>query len=192
MRFDDGIFGLSSQFYENRREVELALEVCLRERSDDPPIVHARQKPHLARILLKLTYDVDHDFDLLELVQRIESIVAFLRNATEQFEKSKQIVDLLTPVLSPSASSPANTTTEIRQTTPPVTANPGITNHTRARELHTIIKTKDSLRRKLEKQLDEGSLDMARYIQLATPIEEELHVAQSELDELQDNRGGAI
>ncbi len=35
MRFDDGIFGLYAQTYENRREVELSLEDYLRACSDD-------------------------------------------------------------------------------------------------------------------------------------------------------------
>ena len=35
MRFDDGIFGLYSQTYENRREVEYSLEDYLRACSDD-------------------------------------------------------------------------------------------------------------------------------------------------------------
>ena len=36
MRFDDGIFGLYSRLYENRREVEYSLEDYLRACSDDP------------------------------------------------------------------------------------------------------------------------------------------------------------
>ena len=35
MRFDDGIFGLYAQSYENRREVEYSLEDYLRACSDD-------------------------------------------------------------------------------------------------------------------------------------------------------------
>jgi len=36
MRFDDGIFGLYSRAYENRREVEYSIEDYLRACSDDP------------------------------------------------------------------------------------------------------------------------------------------------------------
>src|SRR5271157_4415778 len=36
MKFDDGIFGLYSRLYENRREVELSLEDYLGKCSDDP------------------------------------------------------------------------------------------------------------------------------------------------------------
>jgi len=36
MRFDEGIFGIYSRLYENRREVEYSLEDYLRACSDDP------------------------------------------------------------------------------------------------------------------------------------------------------------
>ena len=69
MRFDDGIFGLYAQTYENRREVELSLEDYLRACSDDssfyagpaerllkaigdPIMVDTAQDPRLGRISL--------------------------------------------------------------------------------------------------------------------------------------------
>src|SRR5437660_11713892 len=75
MRFDDGIFGLYSQTYENRREVEYSLSDYLRACSDDsafyagpaerllkaigePVMVDTAQDPRLGRIVVTRTIKV--------------------------------------------------------------------------------------------------------------------------------------
>src|SRR5262249_59044120 len=72
MKFDDGIFGLYSRLYENRREVELSLQEYLGKCSDDPSfyagaaermlraigepaMVDTSQEPRLGRIFMNRT-----------------------------------------------------------------------------------------------------------------------------------------
>ncbi len=116
MRFDDGIFGLYSRLYENRREVEYSLEDYLRACSDDPsfyagaaerllkaigePImVDTSQDPRLGRIFMNRTMKVYPAFeDFYGMEETIERIVGFFRHAAQGLEERKQVLYLLGPV----------------------------------------------------------------------------------------------
>src|SRR5712675_1231878 len=117
MRFDDGIFGLYSQTYENRREVEYSLEDYLRACSDDaafyagpaerllkaigePVMVDTAQDPRLGRIFMNRTIKVYPAFadDFFGMEDTIERIVGFFRHASQGLEERKQILYLLGPV----------------------------------------------------------------------------------------------
>src|SRR4029079_17903475 len=117
MRFDDGIFGLYSQTYENRREVEYSLEDYLRACSDDssfyagpaerllkaigdPVMVDTAQDPRLGRIFMNRTIKVYPAFadDFFGMEDTIERIVGFFRPAAQGLEERKQILYLLGPV----------------------------------------------------------------------------------------------
>src|SRR5205807_8483470 len=117
MRFDDGIFGLYAQTYENRREVELSLEDYLRACSDDssfyagpagrllkaigdPIMVDAAQDPRLGRIFMNRTIKVYPAFadDFFGMEDTIERIVGFFRHAAQGLEERKQVLYLLGPV----------------------------------------------------------------------------------------------
>src|SRR5919205_2180880 len=116
MGFDDGIFGLYSRIYENRREVELSLEDYLRACSDDPsffagaaerllkaigePImVDTSQDPRLGRIFSNRTIKVYPAFeDFYGMEETIERIVGFFRHAAQGLEERKQVLYLLGPV----------------------------------------------------------------------------------------------
>src|SRR5512133_1861649 len=116
MRFDDGIFGLYSRMYENRREVELSLEDYLGKCSDDPSyyagaaermlsaigypvMVDTSQEPRLGRIFLNRTIKVYPAFkDFFGMEETIERIVGFFRHAAQGLEERKQILYLLGPV----------------------------------------------------------------------------------------------
>src|SRR6202158_2504395 len=76
MRFDDGIFGLYSRLYENRREVEYSLEDYLRACSIDPAFAD----------------------DFFGMEDTIERIVGFFRHAAQGLEERKQVLYLLGPV----------------------------------------------------------------------------------------------
>src|ERR1051326_4399210 len=117
MRFDDGIFGLYAQTYENRREVELSLEDYLRACSDDssfyagpaerllkaigdPIMVDTAQDPRLRRIFMNRTikvYPACAD-DFFGMEDTIERIVGFFRHAAQGLEERKQVLYLLGPV----------------------------------------------------------------------------------------------
>src|SRR6266566_920826 len=117
MRFDDGIFGLYAQTYENRREVELSLEDYLRACSDDssfyagpaerllkaigdPIMVDTAQDPRLGRIFMNRTIKVHPAFadDFFGMEDTIERIVGFFRHAAQGLEERKQVLYLLGPV----------------------------------------------------------------------------------------------
>src|SRR5919206_679386 len=116
MRFDDGIFGLYSRLYENRREVEFSLEDYLRACSDDssfyagaaerllkaigdPVMVDTSQDPRLGRIFMNRTIKVYPAFeDFYGMEETIERIVGFFRHAAQGPEERKQILYLLGPV----------------------------------------------------------------------------------------------
>ena len=116
MRFDDGIFGLYSRLYENRREVELSLEEYLGKCSDDPAyyagaaermlraigepvMVDTSQEPRLGRIFMNRTIKVYPEFsDFFGMEETIERIVGFFRHAAQGLEERKQIIYLLGPV----------------------------------------------------------------------------------------------
>src|SRR5947199_4645373 len=117
MRFDDGIFGLYSQSYENRREVEYSLEDYLRACSDDPSfyagaaerllkaigepvMVDTAQDPRLGRIFMNRTIKVYPAFtdDFFGMEDTIERIVGFFRHAAQGLEERKQVLYLLGPV----------------------------------------------------------------------------------------------
>src|SRR5580704_15276587 len=106
MRFDDGIFGLYSQTYENRREVEYSLEDYLRACSDDaafyagpaerllkamgePVMVDTAQDPRLGRIFMNRTIKVYPAFadDFFGMEDTIERIVGFFRHAAQGLEE---------------------------------------------------------------------------------------------------------
>src|SRR6202048_5535421 len=96
MRFDDGIFGLYSRLYENRREVELSLEDYLGKCSDDaayyagaaermlraigePGMVDTSQDPRLGRIFMNRTIKVYPEFsDFFRIEETSERFVRFL------------------------------------------------------------------------------------------------------------------
>src|SRR6266403_1789301 len=117
MRFDDGIFGLYAQTYENRREVELSLEDYLRACSDDSSfyagpaerllkatghqiMVDTAQDPRLGRIFMNRTIKVYPAFadDFFGMEETIERIVGFFRHAAQGLEERKQVLYLLGPV----------------------------------------------------------------------------------------------
>src|SRR3989449_767104 len=118
MRFDeDGIFGLYSRLYENRREVEYSLEDYLRACSDDsafyagaaerllkaigePVMVDTAQDPRLGRIFMNRTIKVYPAFadDFFGMEDTIERIVGFFRHAAQGLEERKQVLYLLGPV----------------------------------------------------------------------------------------------
>ncbi len=117
MRFDDGIFGLYSQTYENRREVEYSLEDYLRACSDDaafyagpaerllkaigePVMVDTAQDPRLGRIFMNRTIKIYPAFadDFFGMEDTIERIVGFFRHAAQGLEERKQVLYLLGPV----------------------------------------------------------------------------------------------
>src|SRR5213595_900834 len=117
MRFDeDGIFGLYSRLYENRREVEYSLEDYLRACSDDPAfyagaaerllkaigepvMVDTAQDPRLGRIFMNRTIKVYPEFaDFYGMEETIERIVGFFRHAAQGLEERKQFLYLLGPV----------------------------------------------------------------------------------------------
>jgi serine protein kinase len=116
MRFDDGIFGLYSRLYENRREVEYSLEDYLRACSDDPSfyagaaerllkaigepvMVDTSQDPRLGRIFMNRTIKVYPAFeDFYGMEETIERIVGFFRHAAQGLEERKQVLYLLGPV----------------------------------------------------------------------------------------------
>src|SRR5437879_8072060 len=116
MRFDEGIFGIYSRLYENRREVEYSLEDYLRACSDDPSfyagaaerllraigepvMVDTSQDPRLGRIFMNRTIKVYPEFsDFFGMEETIERIVGFFRHAAQGLEERKQIIYLLGPV----------------------------------------------------------------------------------------------
>src|ERR1700722_4034184 len=114
MRFDDGIFGLYSRLYENRREVEYSLEDYLRACSDsaafyagpaerllkaigEPVMVDTAQDPRLGRIFMNRTIKVYPAFadDFFGMEDTIERIVGFFRHAAQGLEERKQGLYLL-------------------------------------------------------------------------------------------------
>src|ERR1700752_4745668 len=116
MKLDDGIFGLYSRLYENRREVEFSLEEYLGKCSDDPSyyagaaermlsaigepvMVDTSQEPRLGRIFMNRTIKVYPEFsDFYGMEETIERIVGFFRHAAQGLEERKQIIYLLGPV----------------------------------------------------------------------------------------------
>ncbi len=116
MRVDEGIFGLYSRLYENRREVEYSLEDYLRACSDDPAfyagaaerllraigepvMVDTSQDPRLGRIFMNRTMKIYPAFeDFYGMEETIERIVGFLRHAAQGLEERKQVLYLLGPV----------------------------------------------------------------------------------------------
>ncbi len=116
MRFDEGIFGIYSRLYENRREVEYSLEDYLRACSDDPSfyagaaerllkaigepvMVDTSQDPRLGRIFMNRTIKVYPAFeDFYGMEETIERIVGFFRHAAQGLEERKQVLYLLGPV----------------------------------------------------------------------------------------------
>ena len=116
MGFDDGIFGLYSRLYENRREVELSLEDYLRACSDEPSyyagaaerllkaigepvMVDTSQDPRLGRIFMNRTIKIYPAFeDFYGMEETIERIVGFFRHAAQGLEERKQVLYLLGPV----------------------------------------------------------------------------------------------
>src|ERR1700722_14038506 len=116
MKFDDGIFGLYSRLYENRRDVELSLEEYLGKCSDDasyyagaaermlsaigePLMVDTSQDSRLGRIFMNRTIKVYPEFaDFFGMEETIERIVGFFRHAAQGLEERKQILYLLGPV----------------------------------------------------------------------------------------------
>src|SRR5947209_8882118 len=117
MRFDDGIFGLYSQTYENRREVEYSLDAYLGACSDspafyagpaerllkaigEPVMVDTAQDPRLGRIFMNRTIKVYPAFadDFFGMEDTIERIVGFFRHAAQGLEERKQVLYLLGPV----------------------------------------------------------------------------------------------
>src|SRR5712692_3067647 len=117
MRIDEGIFGLYSRLYENRREVEYTLEDYLRACSDDasfyagaaerllkaigePLMVDTAQDPRLGRIFMNPTIKVYPSFvvDFFGMKDTIERIVGFFRHAAQVLEERKQVLYLLGPV----------------------------------------------------------------------------------------------
>src|SRR5271170_6239163 len=113
---DDGIFGLYSRLYENRRAVEYSLDDYLRACSDDasfyagaaerllkaigePVTVDTSQDPRLGRIFMNRTMKIYPAFeDFYGMEETIERIVGFLRHAAQGLEERKQVLYLLGPV----------------------------------------------------------------------------------------------
>src|SRR3954451_10264558 len=116
MKFDDGIFGLYSRLYENRRDVELSLEEYLGKCSDDaayyagaaermlqaigePKMVDTSLDQRLGRIFMNRTIKIYPAFaDFYGMEETIERIVGFFRHAAQGLEERKQILYLLGPV----------------------------------------------------------------------------------------------
>src|ERR1700739_4048396 len=116
MRFDNGIFGLYSRLYENRREVEYSLEAYLRACSDDPiyyagaaermlraigepEMVDTSHDSRLGRIFMNRTMKIYPAFeDFYGMEETIERIVGFFRHAAQGLEERKQVLYLLGPV----------------------------------------------------------------------------------------------
>ena len=116
LRSEDGIFGLYSRLYENRREVEYSLEDYLRACSDDPSfyagaaerlltaigepvMVDTSQDPRLGRIFMNRTIKIYPAFeDFYGMEETIERIVGFFRHAAQGLEERKQVLYLLGPV----------------------------------------------------------------------------------------------
>src|SRR6202040_2347501 len=116
LRSDEGIFGLYSRLYENRREVEYSLEDYLRACSDDPSfyagpaerllkaigepvMVDTSQDPRLGRIFMNRTMKIYPAFeDFYGMEETIERIVGFFRHAAQGLEERKQVLYLLGPV----------------------------------------------------------------------------------------------
>src|SRR5207244_9502824 len=112
MKFDDGIFGLYSKLYENRRDVELSLEDYLGKCSDDasyyagaaermlsaigePVMVDTSQEPRLGRIFMNRTIKIYPEFsDFFGMEETIERIVGFFRHAAQGLEERKQLLYL--------------------------------------------------------------------------------------------------
>src|SRR5258705_11839143 len=104
MKFDDGIFGLYSRLYENRREVELSLEDYLGKCSDDPSyyagaaermlsaigepvMVDTSQEPRLGRIFMNRTIKVYPEFsDFFCMDKTTRRIVGFFRYTPPSLE----------------------------------------------------------------------------------------------------------
>src|SRR6202045_3231788 len=113
---DEGIFGLYSRLYENRREVEYSLEDYLRACSDDPSfyagaaerlltaigepvMVDTSQDPRLGRIFMNRTMKIYPGFeDFYGMEETIERIVGFFRHAAQGLVERKQVLYLLGPV----------------------------------------------------------------------------------------------
>src|SRR6202040_2928202 len=116
MRSEEGIFGLYSRLYENRREVENTLEDYLRACSDDasfyagaaerllraigePVMVDTSQDPRMGRIFMNRTMKIYPEFeDFYGMEETIERIVGFFRHAAQGLEERKQVLYLLGPV----------------------------------------------------------------------------------------------
>src|SRR5690349_24208905 len=116
MGFEDGIFGLYSRLYENRREVEYSLDDYLRACSDDPSfyagpaerllkaigepvMVDTSQDPRLGRIFMNRTIKIYPAFeDFYGMEETIERIVGYFRHAAQGLEERKQVLYLLGPV----------------------------------------------------------------------------------------------
>src|SRR6202162_5195048 len=116
MGFDEGVFGLYSRIYENRRAVEYTLEDYLRACSDDasfyagaaerllraigePVMVDTSQDPRLGRIFMNRTIKIYPEFeDFYGMEETIERIVGFLRHAAQGLEERKQVLYRLGPV----------------------------------------------------------------------------------------------
>src|ERR1700691_5653125 len=113
---DEGIFGLYSRLYENRREVEYSLEDYLRACSDDasfyagpaerllkaigePTMFDSSLDPRLGRIFMNRTMKIYPAFeDFYGMEETIERIVGFFRHAAQGLEERKQVLYLLGPV----------------------------------------------------------------------------------------------
>src|SRR6201987_799506 len=116
MKFDEGIFGLYSRLYDNRRDVELSLEEYLGKCSDDPSfyagaaermlkaigeptMIDTSQDGRLGRIFMNRTIKVYPEFsDFFGMEETIERIVGFFKHAAQGLEERKQILYLLGPV----------------------------------------------------------------------------------------------
>src|ERR1700739_826924 len=116
MRFDEGIFGIYSRMYENRREVEYSLGDYLRACSDDPSfyggaadrllkaigeplMVDTSQDPRLGRIFMNRTIKVYPAFeDFYGMEETIGRLVGFFRRAAHGLAGSRQIPHLVGPV----------------------------------------------------------------------------------------------
>src|ERR1700758_5695849 len=117
MGYDEGIFGLYSRIYENRREVELSLEDYLRPCPADasfhggaaerllkaigePIMVDTAQDPRLGRIFSNRTIKIYPAFadDFFGMEETIERIVGFFRHAPQGLGEGKQVLYLLGPV----------------------------------------------------------------------------------------------
>src|SRR5665213_3574258 len=113
---DDGIFGLYSRLYENRREVEYSIEDYLRACSDDasfyagpaerllkaigePVMVDTSQDPRMGWIFMNRTMKVYPAFeDFYGMEETVERIVGYFRHAAQGLEERKQVLYLLGPV----------------------------------------------------------------------------------------------